>query len=91
MYIVSEILPDYYYEMSAGSGNVLDNIRSGKVAMKSMQRSSRMKLQYKSVSTFILKKLSIFLEDDKLLFIPKQNEDIIRAIQTVHKSMYFNV
>ena len=64
-------MPDYYYEMQAGTGNVLDNIRGGRVAMKSEQRASRMKMQYKQVSTFILKKLSIFLKDDKLLFIPK--------------------
>jgi hypothetical protein len=59
--------------------------------MKSEQRASRMKMQYKQVSTFILKKLSIFLKDDKLLFIPKLNEDIISAIQSAPKSLYFNV
>jgi len=37
-------MPEYYYEMQAGAGNVLDNIRSGRVAMKSEQRASRMKM-----------------------------------------------
>jgi hypothetical protein len=31
------------------------------------------------------------LKDDKLLFIPKQNDEIISAIQKSHKEMYFNV
>ena len=80
MYVEGQEMPEYYYEMQAGAGNVLDNIRSGRVAMKSEQRASRMKVQYKSISTFILKKLSIFLKDDKLLFIPKDNEEIIKSI-----------
>jgi hypothetical protein len=50
-----------------------------------------MKIQYKEVSTFILKKLSIFLEDNKLLFIPKQNSEIIQSIQALPRSLYFNV
>jgi hypothetical protein len=80
MYDANLDLPDYYFEMQAGSGNVLDNMRCGRVAVKCTQRASRLKIQYKEVSTFLLKKLSIFLKDDKLLFLPKENDEIIRSI-----------
>lgn len=66
--------------MMAGTGNVLDLIRSGRVSTKVHQQSSRMKTQFKEVSTFLIKKVSVFLEDDKLLFLPKNNKDIIKSI-----------
>ena len=44
IYDAKQDQPEYYYEMTAGSGNVLDNIRSGRVAVKSTQRSSMMKI-----------------------------------------------
>lgn len=78
----------------SGSGNVLDLIRSGRVPSKVHQQSSRMKTQYKQVHTFLLKKVSVFLKDDKLLFLPLNNEQIIQSIQEAtarDRRMYFNV
>ena len=53
-----------------------------------------MKTQYKQVHTFLLKKVSVFLKDDKLLFLPLNNEQIIQSIQEAtarDRKMYFNV
>lgn len=80
--------------MMAGSGNVLNLVRSGRVQKKVHQQSSRMKTQFREVSTFLIKKVSVFLQDDKLLFLPKNNKDILQAIHEAAKKdrkMYFNV
>ena len=40
-----------------------------------------------------MKKLSVFLEDDCIFFIPKNNEDIIQSLRTLQNNtlMKFNV
>ena len=33
-------------------------------------------MQVRKMSTFLLKKISVFLKDDKVLFIPKESDQI---------------
>lgn len=79
--------------MQCGQGNVLDLIREGKFIKLSNQQSGSKKLQKVSFKTFLMKKLSAFLEDDCIFFLPKQNEDIIMSLSQLqnNNTMKFSV
>ena len=62
----------YHFEMQAGYGNILDSIRDGKYLKKLDRLQSQRKLQHLEVKTFLFEKLSMFLIDDKVMFVPKQ-------------------
>jgi len=84
----------FYFEMVKGHGNIIDLIRNGQYTVVSQQKAGRKKLQVRQMSTFLLKKISMFLADDKVLFIPKEADQIDRDINLAlrrDRNMRFNV
>ena len=80
--------------MVKGHGNILDLIRNGQYTVLSQQKAGRKRLQVRQMSTFLLKKMSVFLKDDKVLFIPKESDQIDLDINLALKhdrNMRFNV
>lgn len=78
----------YFFELDEGHGNILDLIRDGKYQKVCHQLPSRRKIQHFEVKTFLMRKLSMFLEDDKIMFLPKQPADILKALQMCGRNPY---
>jgi hypothetical protein len=73
--------------MECGQGNVLDLIREGKYVEISNQSTGSKRLQKVGFKTFLMKKLSAFLEDDSIFFIPRSNDDIILALRACQNNV----
>ena len=71
-----------YYEVEQGYGNILDMIREGKFMKMSSTTHGGKRLQKVSFKTFLMKKLCVLL-DDLIVFTPKSEHDIKKAMATV--------
>ena len=60
---------------------MLDFIRSGRVPVHGAKNAGREKLQFKEVKTHILDRMSLFFEDNKILFLPKDQQQIEQDIK----------
>lgn len=63
-------------------------MRSGKYQKKCSQLASQMKLQHFEVNTFLMKKLSVFLLDNKIMYTPKDSQQIMRALKGCSRDPY---
>lgn len=66
--------------MENGCGNVLDLISSGRCPAKSASKAGRFQTRYEEIKTFLLDRLSVFLRDPKILFLPKDHAQILEDI-----------
>ena len=74
----------FFFESKVGQGNILDFIRSGRAPFYKDKQAGREMLQFKEVRTHILDRLKLFLMDDKILFIPKSEQQIETEIQRLN-------
>ena len=77
--------------MECGQGNILDLIREGRFLTISNQITGSKRLQKVVLTTFLMKKLAIFLEDSTVFFIPKNSMDIITSLRQQKSSLRFSV
>lgn len=47
-----------------------------------------MKLQHKEINTFLMRKLSVFLSDNTIMYMPKDPQDIMRALKGCSRDPY---
>lgn len=71
---------EYFFEMEFGHCNILDLVREGKFIKLDQQPSGAAKTQFVQVETFLLEKLSTFLADDKVMFLPNADEALSKQV-----------
>jgi hypothetical protein len=76
----------FFFESKVGQGNVLDFIRSGRAPFHSAPTAGREKLHFKEVKTHIMKRMSLFFADDKILFLPKDQAQIEHDLKLLDNS-----
>ena len=72
---------EYSFEMVFGQCNIFDLLRDGKFMKVDPQTSGLNKTQFIKVQTFLLTKLSLFLKEDKVMFLPKTDADLETALR----------
>lgn len=70
-----------FFEVAQGQGNVFDLIREGKFTKMSNNTFGAKRLQKVTFKTFLMKKLCILM-DDLILFTPKSDENIRKAMMS---------
>jgi hypothetical protein len=72
---------EYFFEMECGQGNILDLIRDCRVLTMSNQLTGTKRLLKTKIQTFLIQKLSVFLEDATIFFIPKSSQAIMETLR----------
>ena len=74
---------EYFYEVEVGHGNILDQVREGKRLKLSNNNGGSLRLQFVDCNTFLMKKLSVFLEDSHIMYVPKSDQATMHALRMV--------
>ena len=78
----------FFFECEVGQGNFLNFIRAGLAPQKHGRapgnfHASRTRTQFRPVETHLMKRLNVFMQDDKILFLPKSEQDVMKNLQAL--------